>query len=300
MPRKTPPSDATPPARAPARKAVRAAGQKIPAKLALNGSLWLQQGGHLLGGADRIALLEAIHETGSMMKAAKVVDISYKTAWDRVQDMNNAAGHPLVDRMTGGSGGGGTVLTPYALELIAAFRQIEKVHAQMLAQLTKSLSDPQEVLKTLSTLGLRTSARNQLVGTVTRVRAGEVDASVELRLPGAKEGEGDILHVSLTTTALKELGVVKGMQAVALFKAPAVHLALAGAPDEPSMRNSLSGRVIALHEGGGVHTEVQIRLQGGQTVVAKADRAHIAALGLSEGSRVQAQFHDHAVILGVV
>lgn len=294
MPSKTSASEAVPTSPAPTRPA-----RKSPARLALSGSVWLQQGSHLLGGADRIALLEAIHETGSMMKAAKVVGISYKTAWDRVQDMNNAAGHPLVDRMTGGSGGGGTVLTPYALELITAFRQIEKVHEQVLGQLTKSLSRPQEVLKTLSNLGLRTSARNQLVGTVTRVRAGEVDALVELRLPGAKEGQGDILRASLTTTSLKELGIVKGMQAVALFKAPAVHLTKPDAPDEPAMHNSLAGRVVAIHEGA-AHTEVQVRLQGGQTVVSKGDTDHVATLGLSEGSRVLAQFYDHAVILGVV
>ena len=275
------------------------AARKTPSKLALSGSLWLQQGANLLGGADRIALLEAIHETGSMMKAAKVVGISYKTAWDRVQDMNNTAGHPLVDRMTGGSGGGGTVLTPYALDLITAFRQIEKIHEQVLAQLTKSLAHPQEVLKTLSNLGLRTSARNQLVGTVMRVRAGEVDTSVELRLPSAKEGQGDTLQVSLTTASLKELGIVKGMQAVALFKAPSVHLTKPDAPDESAMHNSLPGRVVAIHQGA-VHTEVQVRLQGGQTVVSKGDTDHITTLGLSEGSKVLAQFYDHAIILGVV
>jgi molybdate transport system regulatory protein len=234
-----------------------------------------------------------------MTKAAKVVGISYKTAWDRVQDMNNTAGHPLVDRLTGGSGGGGTFLTPYALDLITAFRQIEKIHEQVLGQLSKSLTHPQEVLKTLSNLGLRTSARNQLVGTVTRVRAGEVDASVELRLPGAKDGQGDTLLASLTTTSLKELGIVKGTQAVALFKAPSVHLTKPDAPDEPAMHNSLSGRVVSIHQGA-VHTEVQVRLQGGQTLVSKGDTDHIAALDLSEGSKVLAQFYDHAIILGVV
>src|SRR5688572_27867909 len=92
-----------------------------PAPLALEGALWLQRGGSLLGGADRIALLEAIHATGSMLQAAKAVGISYKTAWDRVQDMNNVAGRPLVDRVAGGAGGGGTVLTADGLALIAAF-----------------------------------------------------------------------------------------------------------------------------------------------------------------------------------
>jgi molybdate transport system regulatory protein len=265
-------------------------------KLALNGSLWIQQGADLLGGADRIALLEAIHETGSMTQAAKVVGISYKTAWDRVQDMSNTAGHTLVERMTGGAGGGGTFLTPHALELIEAFRHIEKTHARILAQLTKSLARPQEVLKTLALLGLRTSARNQLIGTVTQVQAGEVDAMVQLSLPGAPDRPVDLLHVSLTMASVKELKIAKGVQAVALIKAPAVSLTR---PDTPSaMRNRLAGVVAAIHAGSG-QTEVQMRLQGGQIMVSTLDAAHARKLALQEGSEVVATFQESAVILGV-
>lgn len=268
--------------------------------LALSGTLWIQQGGHLLGGADRITLLESIHETGSMSQAAKAVGISYVTAWDRIRDMNNATGQALVHRMTGGSGGGGTVLTPYALELIHAFRQIEAVHTQVLAQLTKSLSNPGEVLKTLSSLGLRTSARNQLAGTVTQVRTGTIDALIGLRLPSATPGEdGDTLRVSLTTTSLKTLGITKGMQAVALLKAPSIHLTLPDAPEDLAVHNSLSGHVVAIHEGP-AHTEVHVRLKGGQTLVSKVEAAYARQLRLAQGSEVLAQFYDHAAILGVV
>ncbi|MGC4060809.1 MAG: TOBE domain-containing protein [Aquabacterium sp.] len=268
--------------------------------LALNGSLWLQRGSHLLGGADRMALLEAIHATGSMSKAAKVVGISYVTAWDRVRDMDNVTGQALVHRVAGGSGGGGTVLTPYALELISAFRQIEQVHAQLLAQLTQSLAHPGEVLKTLSGLGLRTSARNQLTGTVTQVRAGTVDALIDLRLPGlAGDKTGDTLRVSLTTTSLKTLGVGKGMQAMALIKAPSVRVVLPDAPEDPAMHNSLRGRVSGL-VASPAHTEVHVRLQGGQTLVSKMASADVRAMKLAEGHEVLAQFHDHAVILGVI
>lgn len=270
-------------------------------ELALQGSLWLQQGGHLLGGADRIALLEAIHATGSMSQAAKAVGISYVTAWDRIQDMNNTTGQALVKRTAGGSGGGGTVLTPYALELISAFRQIEQVHVQVLAQLTKSLANPGEVLKTLSSLGLRTSARNQLAGTVSQVRAGSIDALVELRLPSgtAEAQEGDILRVSLTTASLYNLRITKGMQAVALLKAPAVHLSLPDAPEDLSMNNSLQGWVAAVHAGA-AHSEVHVRLRGGQTLVARLATPQVRQWRLAEGCEVRAQFHDHAIILGVV
>lgn len=265
-----------------------------PAKLALNGSLWIQQGADLLGGADRIALLEAIHETGSMTQAAKVVGISYKTAWDRVQDMSNTAGHTLVERLTGGAGGGGTFLTPYALELIEAFRHIEKTHERILAQLTKSLARPQEVLKTLSLLGLRTSARNQLIGTVKRVQASEVDALVELALPGST----DILQVSLTMASMKELKIAKGVQAVALIKAPAVLLTLPTASADPPTRNQLRGQVASIHAGA-KQTEVQVRLRGGQVMVSTLNALQTTLLKLEEGSEVVVSFHENSAILGV-
>ncbi len=45
----------------------------------------------------RIRLLEAIDEHGSIIQAAKALPMSYKNAWDCIQDMNKAAGHKLVD-----------------------------------------------------------------------------------------------------------------------------------------------------------------------------------------------------------
>lgn len=269
-----------------------------PAKLALNGSLWLEQGAHLLGGTDRIALLEAIHDKGSMSQAAKVVGISYKTAWDRVQDMSNTAGHSLVERTAGGSGGGGTVLTAHALALIQAFRHIEQAHERILAELGKSLAQPQEVLKTLSMLALRTSARNQLVGTVVRVHAAEVDALVELVLPGSASTKADTLWVSVTMGSVKDLKIAKGVQAVALIKAPAVQLALPKSTKVAAMRNRLPGQVAAIHAGS-THTEVQVRLRGGQTMVATLGSPQAMRLKLAEGSEVVVTFQESAAILGV-
>ncbi|HLN90349.1 MAG TPA: LysR family transcriptional regulator, partial [Patescibacteria group bacterium] len=49
-------------------------------------------------GEGRIGLLEAIDRCGSISRAAREVGISYKTAWDAVDAMNNAAEKPLVRR----------------------------------------------------------------------------------------------------------------------------------------------------------------------------------------------------------
>ncbi len=268
--------------------------------MALDGALSLRQGMQSLGGADRVALLEAIRDSGSMTRAATAVGISYKTAWDRVQDMNNVSAQPLVARSAGGAGGGGTTLTPYAEQLIAAFRQLEHEHTRMLYRLSKTLAGPHEALHTLAALGLRTSARNQLAGTVTAVQAGAVNAMVELALPGGV----DHVRATLTMRSLAELGIAVGTLAVALIKAPSVFVVVVGEvlPDKAlrlSVGNALAGRVSALQVGA-VNTEVQVALTGGQTVVAMLSRDSAERLKLAVGAPVQAAFLESSVVLGVV
>ena len=74
--------------------------------VALNGNLWFTKDTSKFLGGDRIAMLEKIDELGSITKAAKAVGVSYKTAWEMVNQINNLAAVPLVDRATGGKGGG--------------------------------------------------------------------------------------------------------------------------------------------------------------------------------------------------
>ena len=269
--------------------------RRRPAAIALDGTLSLRQGVQTLGGADRVALLEAIRDSGSMTRAAKAVGISYKTAWDRVQDMNNVSAQPLVERSAGGAGGGGTTLTPYAVQLIAAFRRLEDEHARMLGRLSKTLGGPHDALHTLAALGLRTSARNQLAGTVTVVQPGAVNAMVELTLPGGI----DRVRATLTMRSLADLGIAIGTRAVALIKAPSVFIVVADPALRLSVGNALAGRVSALQVGA-VNTEVQVALAGGQTVVAMLSRDSAERLQLAVGASVQAAFLESSVVLGVV
>ena len=48
--------------------------------------------------AKHIALLKAIKETKSITKAAEVVGISYKNAWDCLDTINNKSSKPLIIR----------------------------------------------------------------------------------------------------------------------------------------------------------------------------------------------------------
>ena len=81
-----------------------------------------------LGGVlsdKHIRLLEAIDRCGSLNRAAREVPLSYKAAWDALDAMNQRSPQALVLRATGGAGGGGTVLTDYARQLITLYRAME-------------------------------------------------------------------------------------------------------------------------------------------------------------------------------
>ena len=88
--------------------------------------IWIEKDGFPFIGNGRVTLLEYIHETGSMTKAAKKLGMSYKKAWELVKSMNEQANQPLVSKETGGKNGGGTQLTNAGLKMIQQFRVLEE------------------------------------------------------------------------------------------------------------------------------------------------------------------------------
>jgi len=96
--------------------------------VALDGNLWFTKAESKFLGGDRIALLEKIGELGSITQAAKAIGVSYKTAWEMMNQINNLSAAPLVDRATGGKGGGGASLTPAGHGLLEQFRVVQEEH----------------------------------------------------------------------------------------------------------------------------------------------------------------------------
>jgi molybdate transport system regulatory protein len=77
-------------------------------------------------GPGKIQLLENIHACGSISAAGRAMDMSYKRAWDLVDEINRICRQAAVERQTGGRNGGGAVLTPFGISLVARYRKIER------------------------------------------------------------------------------------------------------------------------------------------------------------------------------
>ncbi|ADG19186.1 putative transcriptional regulator, ModE family [Paraburkholderia atlantica] len=267
--------------------------------LELGGSVWFQAGTQTLGGAARIALLAAIGETGSITSAAKAVGISYKGAWDAIDTMNNLAGEPLVVRLTGGKGGGGTTLTPRAVKLIDTFRAVEREHRRFLERAGAAIGEGFATdWDLIGRIGVKTSARNQFYGTVSAIERGTVNDEVSLALPG-----GHTIVAVLTHESTEALGLAVGVAAFALIKASWVVLLVAGdgdvdAPLKLSARNQLRGIVQSVKRGA-VNAEVSLGLEGGAVVTAVVTNGSVDTLGLREGATAVAVFKASSVILGV-
>jgi len=85
----------------------------------------ITNGEHIAVGPGKIALLEAIDQTGSITAAAKSLEMSYRRAWLLLDEMNHALREPAVSTSQGGNSGGGSVLTDAGRQVIALYRRIE-------------------------------------------------------------------------------------------------------------------------------------------------------------------------------
>ena len=228
----------------------------------VDGRLWLTLNGENLAGNGRIELLKYIGTYGSMRQAALQMGMSYKAAWDAIDGMSKLVGEPLVERSTGGKGGGGTILTPRGERLITAFLLMKTEHQRFLQ--------------------------------VTAIKTGAVNDEIELELAG-----GDKLVAIITHESTEHLGLKVGIEAVALIKAPWVMVATGQDSLKLSARNQLAGQVVKLVEGA-VNAEVVIQLAGGTTVVAIITNDSVQTLGLAEGVSATAIFKASHVIIGVL
>jgi molybdate transport system regulatory protein len=244
-------------------------------------------------GAERIGLLEAIDRFGSITRAARAVGISYKTAWDAVDAMNNAAERPLVRRSAGGVGGGGTLLTEEGRETVRLYRVLQNEHQMFIHRLEGRLGDVSRLYSLVRRVAMRISARNVYAGKVAGIRKGAVNTEVTIALQG-----GETLCSVITNESARVLGLKTGMDVYAFFKASSVILGKDLHDAKVSARNLLCGTVGRITPGA-VNAEIVVDLPGGSVVTAIITMESAKRLSLAEGDPVCALVKASSVILGV-
>ncbi|WP_457356494.1 TOBE domain-containing protein [Roseateles sp. P5_D6] len=238
-------------------------------------------------------LLAALALTGSLQKAARATGYSYKGAW-LVLDAATALTHsPLVDKATGGAGGGGTRLTAEGDALLAAWRELQARHSAFLHEQAAWLATQPALDALLKRMSMKTTARNQFFGRISGVNPGPSTTTVRVALDG-----GQHVTASLTTEAALELQVQTGQEALALVKSSEIVLVTDFGGYRLSARNQLAGTVSRV-ERGAVSSLIGVTLPGGTVVTASVTNDAVDGLGLAVGQAATAVFKAYAVMLAV-
>ena len=256
----------------------------------LEGQIWLAETTSKRLMLDQIDLLHAIAETGSITAAAKIAGISYKTAWDRLERINNLSEQPVIARSTGGNKGGGSILTSYGKKMLNGFKQLQEQHNLFLENLNQQLNSLDDVSNFVKSTLLQTSARNQFLGSISTIETGSVNTELQIRI----SPEQRIVAI-VTEQSRRDMRLDVGVSVVAMIKASSVTLAV-GDGLKVSARNVLRGTLLKLDRGA-VNADVSIELPGGKTLSAVITNKSADNLALTEGMSITALFKASSVIL---
>ena len=267
--------------------------KRTPADLEVAADLWLSLGGQNIASARRLALLAAIAREGSITQAAKAAGLSYKGAWDAIEQMSNLAGEALVTRTVGGKGGGQTLLTARGQRLVDNFADIQREHARFMERLNQHARGFREDFALVENAAMKTSARNQFAGSVEAVRHGAVNDEVILKVIGEQR-----IVATITCDSRESLGLEVGARAIALVKSSSIIIMRPDPATRLSARNQLAGVVSRLVPGA-VNCEVVLDLSGGGSIAAIVSNGGVESLELTVGVPAVAVFKASSVILGV-
>lgn len=236
----------------------------------------------------RIELIKRVQETGSISQGAKLAGISYKSAWDAINDMNQMADQTLVDRATGGKGGGGAQLTRYGERLIQLFQLMEQIQQKAFDALQNDSLPLDSLLAAIARFSLQTSARNQLFGTVMARDHQQVQQHLDVLLADGVTR----LQVAITERSAERLQLDSGKEVLVLIKAPWIQVSR----DALNSDNQLQVTISAIEPGEQV-SEVLMTLPSGETLCATVNNVQVQQQNLQPGDSVTASFNaEHAII----
>ncbi len=241
---------------------------------------------------DRLELLTLVHELGSISAAAKALGVSYKAAWEAVEQLNNLSEYPLLDRKIGGDAGGGTTLTEHGLNVLNFMKKMDFEFNLFLKALGRTPKNFEALTQYMKIISFTTSSRNQFGGRVTAVRRGAVNSEVLVDIGG------DALVAVISNKSVQNMGLEAGHEVYVLINANHVIIT----PDEhlkTSARNHFTG-LIKQCDFGAVNGEVVLELPGGKSIVAGMTNQSLRDLDLRVGLQASALVKSSHVILATV
>lgn len=137
---------------------------------------------------------------------------------------------------------------------------------------------------------MKLSARNQLEGIVVNVQKGAVNGIVTMKF--AEE----TISGTISMSAIEELGLEEGKEAVAIIKATEVMI---GKGEMIlSARNKIKGTITAINEGA-VNAIVTMEVTGGNKISATISMNAVKELELAVGTEAVAVIKATSVMFGV-
>ncbi|WP_237387528.1 molybdenum-dependent transcriptional regulator [Xenorhabdus sp. Sc-CR9] len=255
-------------------------------------TLKLQQ--RLFADPRRIELLKQIKITGSISQGAKQAGISYKSAWDAINEMNQLADETLVERATGGKGGGGALLTHHGERLLQLYDFIEKVQQKAFDALKEDSLSLDSLIAAFSRFSLQTSARNQFFGTIVERNHKNIQQHVRVLLSNGKTS----ICAALTEQSANRLNLVHGKEVLVLIKAPWITLAKEYIP--PTSFDNVLPSQISHIETGTEYSEIILALNGGESLCVTLSNQEAVRLKLQLNDCVTALFNADKVIIATL
>jgi len=251
-------------------------------------------------GAKQIALLEAIGRTGSIAAASREINLSYKAAWDALDSMQDMAHQPLLQKKSGGQGGGGTQLTPTGLRFIKTWHLLQAGFDNLLKQAENDFSSPSLEPKEVNhDFRMRTSARNVFLGEVANIipLAGQQDENHALLANICLDLGNDLfIHSAITRKSIERLGLSMRCKVHALIKASFVEIVPLEKDTIEKASNKLCGTICDFATDDH-YTEITVDLGQARTITATCLHDQATVTGLKQGLAVTAQFSPADVIL---
>jgi molybdate transport system regulatory protein len=255
----------------------------------IDGRFWLTKNKLSFLGSGRIELLKKIEATGSISAAAKEMQMSYKAAWERINSMNELADYPIIERTVGGKGGGGTILTPYAHELIDTYERLGQLHRQFIDRFSEAGDSPELLAKILARTFLTTSARNQIPSVISKIESDSLSSQIYITLSG-----GTQLISTITSKSANSMNLHVDSDIYAIIKSSDIKIY--AKPPKDREINILKGHIESI-ETSENNSELSLRINEKTVLVTLVNRDILDALNIGDEAYATVAYNN--IIVGL-